>query len=271
MIEKKSYAKINLLLDIIGRKDGYHIIETVFQKINFYDKLSLTKIKKGLAFDTNIDSIKNNNSIYSAYKYLCDYLGKDLGVKIFLQKNIPLGGGLGGASSNAATFLLGVDELYGLSIPKAILLDIAEKIGMDTPFFLEDINIARGSNYGELISQLDRVHLSDITLIIPNISVSTKYAYSLVDPKLCHKNKELTKKFYKNYAKKDIIKYLHNDFEIFIYKEYPTLKVLYDYFSQYGKVVLSGSGSTMVLYKKYKPLNLSGIERSFSIINTSFL
>ena len=136
-ITLKSPAKINLALKIKEkRKDGYHEIETIMQTIDLSDKVTIKKKNKGITVKTNIEALNNKENI--AYKALLEmkkYIGND-GIEIYIEKNIPIGSGLGGGSSNAATVIKGINKLFNLSLDNDTLYEIAEKLGSDVPFFI---------------------------------------------------------------------------------------------------------------------------------------
>ncbi len=136
----KSPAKINLHLEIIGkRKDGYHELAMIMQNIDLSDYLELENKPNGvikLNSDSNNLSLNNDNLIIKAANYIKEISNnKNLGAYIFLKKNIPIGAGLAGGSSNAAATLLGLNKLWDLKLDYETILSLAAKIGSDVPFF----------------------------------------------------------------------------------------------------------------------------------------
>ena len=137
----KSPAKINLFLNIVNkRNDGYHDIETYFQLINLYDEITLDVISGSkINFSSNSDLLcDDNNLCVKAAEILKNHVlvGHEHNASIKLLKNIPIGGGLGGGSSNAASVLLGLNDLWKCNLKKEELLSLGEKLGSDVPVFI---------------------------------------------------------------------------------------------------------------------------------------
>ncbi len=188
MIKLKSYAKINLFLDVKRkREDGYHDIETIFQTINLYDWISLEVCSKSkeILIDSDCSQLPldEGNLAYKAAKLVRDYAGVRKGVQIEIKKRIPIGGGLGGGSSNAATVLLGLNKMWNLNLSLQELFGLAERIGADVPFFLwggRCLAIGRG----EKLAVLPNKPFFWILLICPGFAVSTKEIYEKLNFKL---------------------------------------------------------------------------------------
>ncbi|MGB9667665.1 MAG: 4-(cytidine 5'-diphospho)-2-C-methyl-D-erythritol kinase [Thermosulfidibacteraceae bacterium] len=185
MIQEKAYGKVNLHLQVVGkRKDGYHLLETLFSKINIHDTIYVEFIRGG-----NIELMvegerirKEKNLAYIAAKwYLARYKIKNWGASIVIKKNIPQGSGLGGGSSNAASVIRTFIRFFKESDPN-LIRDSAE-IGADIPFLLSNYNTAIGRGVGEILEGLDIRKSSDYKLIIvyPNISTSTKEVFDKFD------------------------------------------------------------------------------------------
>ena len=137
MLTRKSFAKINITLEIIGkRNDGYHDIASVMQSIDLSDELTFSYADR-ITLRSNLKSMENNdNLIVKAARALRKLTGYTGGADIFLEKNIPLSSGMGGGSSNAACTLLSLNSLWGLNLGLADLFKIADHIGSDVSFFL---------------------------------------------------------------------------------------------------------------------------------------
>jgi 4-diphosphocytidyl-2-C-methyl-D-erythritol kinase len=180
----KSYAKLNLYLAVLNkRRDNYHNIKTVFEKIGLYDTVILKSRP-----DKKIKIISNNpaapadssNLAYRAARLLQTDLGIAQGLEI---KIIPVGAGLGGGSSNAASVLLGLNKLWGLNLSRNRLAAFAKRIGSDTPFFIYNSSFAQGRGRGERIAplaELNKVKLWHI-LVVSKIKVSTPFIYKMWD------------------------------------------------------------------------------------------
>lgn len=180
-IEIKANAKINLYLHITKtREDGYHEIDSVFQSIDLFDYITLEKAK-GISITCDVQTIPTDekNTCYKGAKVFIDKTGVD-GVKIDIQKKIPVCAGLGGGSSDVAAVLIGLNELYNCGLERAELMDIGKAIGADVPFFLEG-GCQRATGIGEVLDQQENPFEYDIILIKPKGDVSTPKAYKLFD------------------------------------------------------------------------------------------
>lgn len=177
-------AKINLSLNVLNkRSDGYHNLESIFQPINLYDELFIEKNNvNNIIFYCSKPSLNNNNNIIIiAYNYLKKlYPNQVKGVTVRLIKHIPLGAGLGGGSSDCASFLLALNSLFKLNLSTTTLIDIASKIGADvTPCFFKRALVAHG--IGEKIKDIDTNMKYYLVLIKPKLSLSTKAMFNKLD------------------------------------------------------------------------------------------
>lgn len=185
-----SPAKVNLFLKVLGKRpDGFHELLTVFHRISLCDRLVLKKIPAGrFTLTVNHPKLgqKKDNLIYKACELLRRYTQWEGGVAVRLEKNIPIAAGLGGGSSNAAYFLLGVNHLFELGLPLNTLVRIGKKLGSDVPFFLYNVNQAIGRGRGEIITPRPfRGRLWFVVLEAP-FGLTTKNVYqkhSLFRPK----------------------------------------------------------------------------------------
>ncbi len=239
-------AKINLGLQITGKlPNGYHSINTCFYPIPLYDVLEAVPAKK-TKFEASGIKIPGNgedNLVLKAYKLLKkDYQLPEL--HIHLLKNIPMGAGLGGGSSDAAFMLKMLSSEFQLFLDDVILEDYAAKLGSDCPFFISNTP-ALGSGTGTDLSPIS-LDLSGlyITLINPGIHVSTQSAYAGVKPQKAAYDLEdtlLSKDF--NQWKKN----LTNDFEESVFSQHPSLGKIKQSLYETGAVyaAMSGSGSTL--------------------------
>ena len=137
MLVYKSPAKINLTLEVINRrKDGYHNISTIMQTINIFDLITY-ELDKNIVISSNIKELNSEtNLIFKAVKLMRNKFNINQGVKIYLNKNIPISSGLGGGSSNAATTLIALNIMWGLNLKLSELISLAQSIGSDVPFFI---------------------------------------------------------------------------------------------------------------------------------------
>ncbi len=247
-IEIKAPAKINIGLNITSRRpDGYHNIETIFYPIHdLFDVIKITKSKTS-SFRCNVKEIDidMNNLILAAKNKLEKYSGKKLNVDIYCEKNVPIGAGLGGGSSDAAATLISLNEMFELGIKYDEMLKIALELGSDVPFFVK----AKPAYAGGRGEELEPINLSieyPIILINPNIHVSTKEAFANVTPiKSKHK---LTTAFTDSKIDFEYLKkHVKNDFEFSVFAKYPLLLEIKNKLNSLGAkfTIMSGSGSTI--------------------------
>jgi len=184
-ISLNSPAKLNLYLKVFNkRKDGFHNIETVLEKINLCDQLILKNNKAGrikILSNHSACPCDKTNLCYKAAEILKKTQKVPFGVDITIRKNIPVGSGLGGGSSNAAFTLLGLNRLWGLNLSRAKLLSYAKRLGSDVAFFVYPESFALGSGRGELIRPLKGIRPLWHILIVPNIRLSTAEAYKRIE------------------------------------------------------------------------------------------
>lgn len=245
-----SFAKINLgLLLLNKRSDGYHDIATIFQQIDLQDTLTFRRSNESVEINVDQYNIPSgeSNLIYKAFKRIQEEIGFEGGLYAQVHKQIPPGGGLGGGSSNAAMTLLAVNVLYGLSLSVEKLQEIGTGIGSDVPFFVKG-GSAVGLGRGERLETVQLPHDYWIVLLLPDISVSTAWAYNQAKITLTKEEKMATFRAllgnYENNALKDI---LTNDLEHVVFKRHPQLQLLkmqlYQKDAFYAS--MSGSGSTV--------------------------
>ncbi len=248
-----SYAKINFFLRI-GKKlsSGYHNIQAVMQKIELSDGITIEPISedKIIVECTNEELENEKNLAYQAALLLKKKFKIRQGVKIFIEKNIPIEAGLGGGSSDAATTLLNLNKLWGLKLKEKQLIELASQIGSDVSFFTEE-NAALVEGIGDRIKRIKKSFSINIVLINPGFRVSTKWAYSTFDkqkPKL--KTKANIKDLIKAIEKKDIKEIannLHNDFEPIVAKKYKIINEIKNNLLRNDALnaCVSGSGPTV--------------------------
>jgi 4-diphosphocytidyl-2-C-methyl-D-erythritol kinase len=253
-IEVKANAKINLALAVkYKRDDGYHEIELIFQEIDFHDRIILEKANS-LSFrtDSKLLQKESDNLCLTAAKYLQEEFGIP-GLNIFLEKKLPIGSGLGGGSSDAASVLKGGIDLHGIEIPHQKLQSIAEKIGSDVPFFLKG-GTAYGSGRGEILKTIQITTDYFILLVIPEIKISTPWAYKNLNLTLTRKNDDYKFKGFaiQNLNLVDFRSEFHNDFENLVFKHHPELASVKSDVYKLGAEYASLSGSGSALYGLYK-------------------
>lgn len=172
-------AKLNLFLHVVGRRDdGYHLLQTLFRLIDFGDTLHFTRREDGQIQRMNeLDGVPPEQDLcVRAARLLQQECGCKFGADIALDKHIPMGGGLGGGSSDAATTLLALNDLWELNLPRARLMQLGLKLGADVPFFILGEN-AFAEGVGE---QLQAVFLPDAwyAVLFPPVQVSTAQIFA---------------------------------------------------------------------------------------------
>ena len=184
-IELKSLAKINLGLDVLGkRENGYHDVRMVMQTIYLHDEVKLQRIEKGIEIQSNLRFLPTGegNIAYKAAKLLIDEFAIESGVKISLNKHIPVAAGLAGGSSNAAAVLFGMNRMFHLGLSQQELMDRGVKLGADVPYcIMRGTVLAEG--IGEELSVLPAMPKCTVLIAKPPISVSTKVVYETLDAK----------------------------------------------------------------------------------------
>jgi 4-diphosphocytidyl-2-C-methyl-D-erythritol kinase len=179
----RSYAKVNLGLEVLGvRDDGYHELRTLFQTIDLHDDITLRPRETGIVVRCDHPLVPKDptNLAARAAEALRRYARISSGVEITIHKRIPVGGGLGGGSSNAAAVLMGLDRMWGLGIGPPGLHLLARRLGADVPFFLlggTALGLARGDEVYPLHQQVR----AWVVLVDPGLPVSTARVFARVD------------------------------------------------------------------------------------------
>ena len=174
MITAQANAKINLNLEILGkRSDGFHNISSIFQKISLSDTLEFEQ-SENLILECDVEELNNeNNLVYRAAKLLQLRTSLNIGARIILHKKIPTSAGLGGGSSNAATTLLTLNEMWDAGLSLKDLEHIAAELGSDVPFFIQNTT-ALVEGRGEKITTLNPPKMSWMVLLMPPLQIQNK-------------------------------------------------------------------------------------------------
>ena len=235
-------AKINLYLKVLDkRKDGYHNIDTSFQLIDLADEMSFEICEKDIFIDSNQDFLcGKHNTIYQSAKKIKQMFGIKNGIKINIEKKIPIGAGLGGGSSNAASTIVALKSLWGINADTSDLIDIAKSIGADVPLFIYGKN-SSGRGIGEKLKFTDSIK-ENLFLIQPDLHNSTKDMFNELD--MYRENNNF------------IAESEQNDFwDIFIKRD-STIRNFYEQNSLEYNLNLSGTGSCIYIrYNKKEELN----------------
>jgi 4-diphosphocytidyl-2-C-methyl-D-erythritol kinase len=184
----RSPAKVNLYLEVLRKRhDGYHDIETLFEKVALFDIITIAAAKSGIRITTDNPRLPHGrtNLAYKAAKALFEKAAFRGGVAIHVKKNIPVAAGLGGGSSDAAAVLKGANSLFRLGLKKTDLMALGSGLGADVPFFLDDSSFAVGTSRGDKIRP---IYINNINIwhiiVYFDFEVSTKWVYGRLNLKL---------------------------------------------------------------------------------------
>lgn len=178
-IELKAPAKLNLSLDVLGKRpDGYHELRMIMQTIGLCDTVTLEVSGEGIEVSCNSPFAPSGsgNIAYKAAALLMEACRIDKGIKIRIDKKIPVAAGLGGGSSDAAAVLKGMNALFSLGRNPAELAELGKQIGADVPYFIKGGTVL-AEGIGEVLTELDRLADVDIVLVMPRFGVSTAWVY----------------------------------------------------------------------------------------------
>ena len=184
-IKLKSRAKINLSIDVLGkREDGYHLVEMIMQTIDLYDIIRIKELDiNNITIKSNSSNIPldENNIVYKAIDLLRNQFNINKGVEVFIEKNIPIAAGMAGGSSNAAAVLVGLNKLWDLNLSEEELQVIGFKLGADVPFCISG-RAALAQGVGEELTYIKGLP-ENVSILVckPNLFVSTKKVYQGLD------------------------------------------------------------------------------------------
>jgi 4-diphosphocytidyl-2-C-methyl-D-erythritol kinase len=246
-----SPAKLNLYLEILGKRpDGYHTLNTIFERISLFDEITVRESDNGrIKIESDAKDIPRDsrNLAYKAARLLKKDLGISKGALIRIKKRIPVGAGLGGGSSNAASTLLGLNQLWDLRLSRQKLSAYGAKLGSDVPFFLSGASFAFGNGRGEKIKPLVPIRKKFWHIVAaPRFKVSTKGIYAEFDKIQINtgKRKRIRIDFI---TKKKIGEMLFNRLEEVTFRKYPKVKELKESLIAQGvkNVLMSGTGGAV--------------------------
>lgn len=252
-----AYAKINLGLRILGKRpDGFHELETYFLQIDLADRLFFEKSElEGLELTCNRADLPVDaaNLCWRAYELLCAAAHRRVRVRLHLEKNIPVGAGLGGGSSDAAVTLMALNRLCELNISDATLHDLATQLGSDVSFFLAG-GLCWGSGRGEIITPLPELPNWEILLVTPAVVVSTAWAYQNYKMNLTNRQKitKLPSSDFVQLQGHQLAEACQNDLEAVVFEKYPELAELKSKLQQAGAVVASMTGSGSAIFGLFR-------------------
>ena len=258
-----SPAKLNLFLKIINKRtNGYHNLQSIFQLINLQDDIYIKIRYQDSQINVSNSSLlikpENDLAFKAAHLMLSN---QKLGADIFINKKIPIGAGLGGGSSNAATVMMAINKLAKLNISKADLIKSSLKLGADIPFFINGKN-SWVEGVGEILYDIKIPNFSYI-LVVPNLSINTKTIFNGFELT----NSVIPLKIASSYkaADHDLIE---NDLQDTVIRKYKKMTALLDWMKTFGNAKMSGSGSSIFI--RAKNLNMAKSIKKNLPSNTNF-
>ncbi len=248
----RAYAKVNLGLDVIRRReDGYHDVKMIMQTIQIYDRLDMEVTEEaGIHLTTNLSFIPTdeNNLVYKAAKLLMDRFDVKKGVKIHLNKVIPVAAGMAGGSSDAAAALVGVNKLFDLGLTLEELKEVGVKIGADVPYcVMRGTALAEG--IGEILTPLAPMPQCYILIGKPEVSVSTPFVYKnlKLNEKTWHPDIDGMVQALQDGNLYGITERMGNVLETVTIPAFPQIQPIKEHMMAHGAVnaLMSGSGPTV--------------------------
>lgn len=245
MIKKNAHAKLNLSLDVTGkRENGYHAIKTLMVMTDLCDEMIFSKSER-LEIIPEFSFDLKSNLIYKAYELLKNKVGYDLPFKVEIKKKIPIAAGLAGGTSNGAACLYALNDLYKINIPRAELIEMSKGLGADFTYMMTGgSKIAKG--IGDILEEVDPIELNHVLIINPGYGVSTKEVYQKVK---IDKERIDFSKILEGLYELDIEKlnfYLRNKMEDVVFSLHPDLLDIKNKLRDFNAAALmSGSGATI--------------------------
>ncbi len=250
----KAHGKVNLGLWVIGKRpDSYHEIYTLFHTVDLHDRIFIKKapllsVKSSSPFVPEGEE----NIVFQAVKKFEEMTGIPQNYEIFIEKNIPVGAGLGGGSSDAAAVLLKLNEMNEYPLTEEELFEIAKELGADVPFFLKG-GFAVGEGIGEKLTFLEKKIDQEIFIIYPNVEVSTERVYSALTEKFLTKKEEIPiiDILLSEYDEEDISSNIENKLGEVAKELYPELQEVINTLEYLGyEPHITGSGSAIFAFGK---------------------
>lgn len=251
-LQLKALGKINLGLDVLGkRENGYHDVRMVMQTLYLYDTVTLIKEEKeGIEIESNLFFLPKdeNNIAWRAAKLLMDEFHIEGGIRIVLEKHIPVAAGMAGGSSDAAATLVGINRLFKLGLSERELMDRAVKIGADVPYcIMRGTALAEG--IGEKLTGITQVPECFVLIGKPGINVSTRAAYESLNLSGIQNHPDIDGMIQdiQNGDLQGMTAKMGNVFEPGIIGQYPVIQEIKDLMESHGalKAMMSGSGPTV--------------------------
>lgn len=267
MITERAYAKINLSLDVTGKRpDGYHEVRMIMQTVDIYDTLTLERTEEGICIDVGGSDLPadSDNLIYKAAKAVADKCGIKEGIKISLDKNIPIAAGMAGGSSDAAATLRGVNRLFDCGLSNEELREMGVKIGADVPYCVEGGTVL-AEGIGEKLTQLSPLPEYILAVAKPEKGVSTGNVYKALDEifdSISHPDVDAMLSAMKTCPGMGFLKYLGNVLEYVTEPHCPEIGMIKKIFDDGGSVgtLMTGSGPTVYAFFENREAAAAAIE-----------
>ena len=251
-LELKALGKINLGLDVLGRRDnGYHDVRMVMQTVYLYDQIKIERTKEpGIQLSTNLFylPVNENNLAYQAANLLMEEFQISEGVKLTLDKHMPVAAGMAGGSSNAATVLFGINQMFSLGLSQKELMERGVTLGADVPYcIMRGTVLAEG--IGEILTPLPDMPKCYVLIAKPPISVSTKMVYEKLDAHEIQEHPDIDGILHglENQNLQQIASCMGNVLEKVTIEEYPVIEEIKSVMKDNGALnaMMSGSGPTV--------------------------
>lgn len=247
----RSYAKINLTLDVTGkRENGYHDVKMIMQTVNLFDLIIVDKRKNGISVKANLEYLPTDerNIAYKAAKLFFERSGIDSGVSIIMHKNIPVAAGLAGGSGNGGAVLVALNKLYDFPFTEEEIIDMSVILGADVPYCIMG-GTALAEGIGEELSKLPDCPKLNILLVKPPINISTPEVYRAYDALeiVNHPDTEAMICAIKDKNISNMCKNLSNTLEDVTVKNNPVISGIKEKMIKNGAkaALMSGSGPTV--------------------------
>lgn len=252
MVIRKAYAKINLGLDVVRkRSDGYHEVRMIMQTVDLHDVLAFTRDKApGIWVVTDKKELPGDKSnlVYKAAELLVEQYSIEEGIRIELQKNIPMAAGMAGGSTDAAAVFHGMNELFGLGMTEKEMCSLGVKIGADVPYCIQG-GTALSEGIGEILTKLKDAPPCVVLIAKPDIDVSTKYVYENLhaDTLVCHPDIDGMRDAIEAGDLAGMASRMENVLETVTVKKYPVIEEIKEFMKKRGALnaLMSGSGPTV--------------------------
>lgn len=248
----KAYGKLNLSLDVIGKRpDGYHNLEMIMQTVNIYDTLTMSVTDDGkISISTDLEGLTcgEDNLVYKAIEMLRKEYGITKGIEVFIEKRIPMAAGMAGGSADCAAALKGMNELFELGLDNTALMERGVKLGADVPYCIVG-GTALCEGIGEVITPLNPLAGVYLVIATPNVNVSTPWVFKnlKLNEETIHPDTKLMLKAVEDMDMKLLAENMYNVLETVTAGEYKEIGELEAIMKNGGALgsIMSGSGPTV--------------------------